>query len=88
MVSIGDANATCRHARALAGSLRRAGLDAVYVGHETSARRIAASATGAGADAIELCVASPAAMRVVRELLRELKALDRGDLNLVVHKVH
>lgn len=87
VVFVADTRTSDRGARALASSLRNAGVETLYLGRETSARRIAASAANTCADAIEVCVAGGGAVRLLLDLLRELKQLDRGDLPIVVHRV-
>jgi methylmalonyl-CoA mutase cobalamin-binding domain/chain len=75
-------------ARALAASLAKAGIQVSYIGREPCARRIATAAAQAGVDAIEVCVAGGGSVVLLRELLRELKEIDRGGVHIVVHRVH
>jgi methylmalonyl-CoA mutase cobalamin-binding subunit len=74
-------------ARALAASLGERGIDALYLGREESARRIAASAAETRADAVELCVCGSGASALLRDLLRELRRVNRREVSIVVHKV-
>jgi methylmalonyl-CoA mutase cobalamin-binding domain/chain len=87
VVLAGDGVGTDLGARALVRSLRHAGVEIVYLGREPSARRIAITATHAGAQAVEVCVLGGGAMRLLRDLLRELKRLDRGHVSVVVHRI-
>ena len=87
VVFVGETRASDGGARALAGALREGGVEVLYLGREASARRIATCATNAGADAVEVCVAGGGAVRLLRDLLRELRQLDRGGVSIVVHRV-
>jgi hypothetical protein len=44
-------------------------------------------AANVGAESIEVCVAGGGAVVLLRDLLRELKRLDRGGVSIVVHRV-
>jgi methylmalonyl-CoA mutase cobalamin-binding domain/chain len=87
VVFVGDDRVGDRGARALEGSLREVGIDSLYLGHQTDAAQIAACAHAAGADTLEICVAGGPAVRLLRELLQELRRLGRPDLSIVVHRV-
>ena len=77
-----------RAARALAESLADLGVEAIFLGREESARRIAAVAAAQRADAVELCVgAAGGKVLLLRELLRELIRIGRRDVSIVVHRV-
>jgi methylmalonyl-CoA mutase cobalamin-binding subunit len=67
--------------------LRSAGVETRYLGREPSARRIAASAAEARADAIEVCIAGGGAASLLRELLRELRRIDSRHISIVIHRV-
>ena len=87
VVFAGDPRVSDRGAQALASSLSRAGVEVVYLGREPCARRIAARASDARADAVEVCVAGGGAILLLRDVLRELKRLDRPGVSIVVHRV-
>lgn len=87
VVFVGEARVNDHGARALAESLRAAGVRTLYLGRERNALEIAASAVDARADAVEVCVAGGGAIVLLRELLSELKRLDRRDVSIVVHRV-
>jgi methylmalonyl-CoA mutase cobalamin-binding domain/chain len=87
MVFAGQPEASDRGAQALASSLHEAGVEILYLGREASARRIAACAADMCADAVEVCVAGGGAVVLLRDLLRELKRLDRRGVSIVVHRV-
>jgi methylmalonyl-CoA mutase cobalamin-binding subunit len=85
VVLVGDAALGERHAQALAASLAASGVETIQLGREHDARRIAALAAEHEADAIEVCVAGAQGVSLVHELLRELIALGRRDVRIVVH---
>jgi methylmalonyl-CoA mutase cobalamin-binding subunit len=85
IVLIGDAALGERHARALAGSLEASGVETIQLGREEDASRIAALAAEWEADAVELCVAGGRGVPLLHQLLRELIALGRRDVRIVVH---
>src|SRR5688500_5758177 len=87
VVFAGQTRASDRDALALASSLHEAGVEILYLGREVSARRIATCVVEASADAVEVCVAGGGAVLVLRDLLRELKRLDRRGVSIVVHRV-
>jgi methylmalonyl-CoA mutase cobalamin-binding domain/chain len=87
VVFVGERPVSDRGARALEGSLRAAGVDTRYLGHEASASRIAASAVDSDAQAVEVCVAGGGAVVLLRDLLRELRRLGRPEVNIVVRRV-
>lgn len=87
VVFAGETHASDRGAHALAGSLHEAGVEIVYLGREASAQRIATCAVDVCADAVEVCVAGGGAIVLLRDLLRELRRLDRGGVSIVVHRV-
>ena len=87
VVFAGNTRGSDRGARGLASSLHEAGVEILYLGREPSARRIATCAAEASADAVEVCVAGGGAVVLLRELLRELKRLDRHGVSIVVHRV-
>jgi methylmalonyl-CoA mutase cobalamin-binding domain/chain len=87
VVLVGNVRTSDRGARALAGTLRQAGFEIVYLGRQRSARRIAAAADEAGADAVEVCLAGGGGLVVLRDLLRELRRLGRREVGIVVHRV-
>jgi hypothetical protein len=74
-------------ARALARSLSKLGVETVYLGREDEPARLAAAIVRERADSVELWLEGGAAgVRVVRELLRHLVVLGRGDVSIVVHR--
>jgi methylmalonyl-CoA mutase cobalamin-binding subunit len=88
VVFVGDDRVSDDGAKALAGSLGKCGVVALYVGRINDASRIAAAAQGAGADAVEVCVAGPSAgVHLLCELLRELRRIGRGGVGVVVHRI-
>jgi methylmalonyl-CoA mutase cobalamin-binding domain/chain len=87
VVFVGDARGSDRGARALASSLEETGIEILYLGRATTARRIALSAAEAGAEAVEVCIARGGAVTLLRDLLRELKLVDRREISIVVHRV-
>lgn len=72
-------------ARALVASLGAIGIEAVYLGREESAQRIATAVAEENADAVELLLAAGGVL-LLRELLRELIRLGRRDVSIVVHR--
>jgi methylmalonyl-CoA mutase cobalamin-binding subunit len=86
-VFAGDGRTSDLGARALARSLGEAGIEILYLGREASARRIAASARDAHADAVAICLAGVGGIVLLRDLLRELRRLDRREVSIVVHRV-
>ena len=74
-------------ARTLAASLADAGVEVSYIGRETSARKIAAAAAELGADAVEVCVVGGRNVSLLRELLHELREIDRRGVSIVVHRI-
>jgi methylmalonyl-CoA mutase cobalamin-binding domain/chain len=87
VVFVGETRTSDGGAQAFARSLHDAGVEILYLGREASARRIAACAADACADAVEVCVAGGGAVVLLRDLLRELKRLDRRGVSIVVHRV-
>jgi methylmalonyl-CoA mutase cobalamin-binding domain/chain len=87
VVLAGDRPVGDRGARALAGSLRAAGVDTRYLGREANAHRIAASAVDSDAQAVEVCVSGGGAVPLLRELLREFRRLGRPEVSIVVRRV-
>lgn len=87
VVFAGETHASDRGAQALARSLHEAGVEILYLGREASARRIATCAADVSADAVGVCVAGGGAVVLLRDLLRELKRLDRRGVSIVVHRV-
>jgi methylmalonyl-CoA mutase cobalamin-binding subunit len=85
IVLVGDAALGERHAQALAVSLAASGVETIQLGRERDAGRIAALAAEHEADAIELCVAGTRGVPLLHQLLRELIALGRRDVRIVVH---
>jgi methylmalonyl-CoA mutase cobalamin-binding subunit len=84
---VGDGRASDQEARALAASLGEAGIEIRYLGAETSVRRIAASVVEIRADAVEVCLAGRGGLALLRDLLRELRRVDRHEVSLVVRRV-
>jgi methylmalonyl-CoA mutase cobalamin-binding domain/chain len=74
-------------ARALAGALGDIGVEAVYLGRQSSARRIAAMALDCDAQAIEVCLSGGGGVLLLRQLLRELAEVGRRNVGIVVHRV-
>jgi methylmalonyl-CoA mutase cobalamin-binding domain/chain len=87
VVVAGQTRTSDRGAQALASSLHEAGVEVLYLGREQSARRIATCAADSCADAVEVCVVGGGAVALLRDLLRELKRLDRRGISIVVHRV-
>lgn len=84
----GDARTTQRAARALAESLDRLGVVTIFLGNEENPDRIAAVAAEEQADSVELCFAGGGGgVLLLRALLRELTAIGRRDVSIVVHRV-
>jgi methylmalonyl-CoA mutase cobalamin-binding domain/chain len=88
VVFAGESPRSDMGAQALASSLSEVGVEVIYLGFETDARRIATSAADTGADAIEVCVAGRGAILLIRELLRELHRLGRCGVHIVVRRVN
>jgi methylmalonyl-CoA mutase cobalamin-binding subunit len=80
--SVGDAAIT-----RLTATLAELGIEAMYLGREPNARRIAAAAVDRCADAVELCLCGNGGVVILRDLLRELIELGRRDVSIVVHRV-
>jgi methylmalonyl-CoA mutase cobalamin-binding subunit len=76
-----------RPARALASSLRDFGIDAVYLGRESSVIRIAAAVAAASADSVELCLDGGGGITLLRELLAALTEIGRRGVSIVVHRI-
>ena len=87
IVWAGDACTSDGAVQGVTDSLHDAGVNTLYLGCEASARRIAAAVVEACADAAEVCVAGGGAILLLRDLLRELKRLDRREVSVVVHRV-
>ena len=87
VVVAGDKRTNDEGARTLARSLGEAGIEVFYLGRERNARRIARLAAAERAGAVEVCVADGGAAGLLRELLKELKELNRADIRIVVHRV-
>jgi methylmalonyl-CoA mutase cobalamin-binding subunit len=85
VVLVGNAPLGERHAQALAASLEAGGVETIQLGREHDARRLAALAVEHEADAIEVCVAGARGVPLLHQLLRELIALGRRDVRIVVH---
>lgn len=88
VVVVGNGGGSDLGAQALVKTLGEAGIEVLYLGREGSASRIAALATEARADAVEVCLAGEGGVLVLRDLLRELVRLDRREVTIVVHRVH
>jgi hypothetical protein len=74
-------------ARALERSLWSLGIETVYLGRADEPIGLAEAIVREGADSIELWLESGAAgVCIVRELLRHLVELGRGDVSIVVHR--
>jgi methylmalonyl-CoA mutase cobalamin-binding subunit len=73
-------------ARLLAEKLQRLGIETCCLGREGDARRIARVAAEERADSIELCLAG-GGVQLLRELLRELTAIGRPEVAIVVHRI-
>jgi methylmalonyl-CoA mutase cobalamin-binding domain/chain len=86
VVLAGSPNAPEQAAHVLTDLLRTMGIDTCYLGRESSPRRIAAAVVEEQADAVELCLAGGAGVRLLRELLHELTSRDRRDVSIVVHR--
>lgn len=67
--------------------LRQFGIRTKFLGREEDPRRIAEAASAEEVDTVELCLVGPGGIPMVRDLLRELIALDRRDVTIVVHRV-
>jgi len=87
VVLAGDGRMSDQGARALIRSLESAGINTLYLGREADAVQIAAAAANADADAVEVCVAGCGAVVLLRQLLHELKRLERREVSIVVHRV-
>ena len=87
VVSVGEGRTDDRATRALVESLNEAGVETLYLGREQDAHRIAASLVESHSDAVEVCLTGGSSMAVLRELLRELIRLGRGEASIVVHRV-
>ena len=73
--------------RALAESLSQLDVETIYLGRESRAQRIASVVAHERADAIELCLAGAGGVPLLRELLRELIAIGRRDVSIVIHRI-
>jgi CTP:molybdopterin cytidylyltransferase MocA len=87
VVLVGDQPTVGQSIFRLLDALDELGVATTYLGREHDGARIAATAAGLGADTVEVCIAGCGGVRVLRELLRELIALDRGNVSIVVHRV-
>lgn len=76
-----------RGAVALSAELNATGFEALYVGEEQSAHRIAEIAAAENADAIELCLGTHGGVRILRDLVRELDRLSRRQVSVVIHRI-
>jgi methylmalonyl-CoA mutase cobalamin-binding subunit len=87
VVFAGSATASDQPARALERSLVELGVHATYVGREHDACRIVEAVVTESADAVELCLAGgTSGVPLLRELLRNLIAIGRRDVSIVVHR--
>jgi methylmalonyl-CoA mutase cobalamin-binding subunit len=88
VVFAGGAAASDQPARALERSLRRLGIEAIYVGRADPGR-IAELVVERGADAVEVCLATGGGgVLLLRNLLRELTQIGRREVSIVVHRAH
>jgi methylmalonyl-CoA mutase cobalamin-binding subunit len=87
VVLAGSGRTNARCAEALAQSLDQLGVETVYLGREVDAARIAAAVAAERVDAVELCLAGGGGVWLLRDLLRELIAIGRRDVSIVVHRV-
>jgi methylmalonyl-CoA mutase cobalamin-binding domain/chain len=87
VVLAGGTGRTDRGAQALAESLTKMGVEAVYLGREDSARRIADAVAEQRADAVELVLGGAGGVALLRQLLRELIEVGRRDASIVVHRL-
>jgi methylmalonyl-CoA mutase cobalamin-binding subunit len=87
-VTVGGGTAGDGFALALTRALDKFGVETRYLGSERDAAQIAAAVADTGSDAVELCLAGDrGGVLVIRALLRELSALGRRDVSIVVHRV-
>jgi methylmalonyl-CoA mutase cobalamin-binding domain/chain len=86
IVLTGDGGATEPPARALAGALNQAGVEAHYLGRQDDPRRIAAAVVEANADAVELCLGPRGGVSLLRQLLVALTEVGRRDVSIVIHR--
>jgi methylmalonyl-CoA mutase cobalamin-binding subunit len=75
-----------REARRLIGALGALGIEVTYLGADVDACDIALAAAEQGADAIEVCMTGSGGVILLRDLLRELIAIGRRDVSIVVHR--
>ena len=76
-----------RVAGALAASLGEIGVETTFLGMQADAQRIAETVVLERADAVELCLGRTGGVLLLRELLRELIAVGRRDVSIVVHRI-
>jgi methylmalonyl-CoA mutase cobalamin-binding subunit len=74
-------------AHAVGESLREVGIQTCFLGNEDDPRRIAAAIVDERADAVELCLGGACGVLLLRGLFRELAALGRSEVSIVVHRV-
>lgn len=87
VVLAGEGSASESDGRALVNSIAAFGVQTHYLGNESNASRIVAAVTRHQADAIDLCVAQPGCVLLLRQLLRELMDAGRRDVSIVVHRI-
>jgi hypothetical protein len=87
VVLAGDGRTGVRTTEALVRSLTEVGFETINLGREESAPRIAAIAATEQADTVELCLARPGGVLLLRALLRELIDVGRRDVSIVVHRI-
>jgi methylmalonyl-CoA mutase cobalamin-binding domain/chain len=86
VVAVGDGPTSERSAKGIAESLDQLGVEAIYLGTEQDAPRIAAIAAAERADAVEVCLTGTGGVIFLRQLLRELIEIGRRDVSIVVHR--
>jgi methylmalonyl-CoA mutase cobalamin-binding subunit len=87
VVLAGTARVCDSDVQTLISSLRELGIDATCLQDWHSVSRIAAAVADAQADTLELCVKGNSGVLLIRELLRELIAIGRRDVSVIVHRV-
>jgi methylmalonyl-CoA mutase cobalamin-binding subunit len=88
IVRTGEGSEGARSAEQLAIRLSTVGIESIHFDAEQDPLEIAAAAVREQADSIELCLPTDGrAVPLLRDLLRELIALGRRDVSIVMHRV-
>jgi hypothetical protein len=88
VVLVGGAGPADNGVLSLLETLAALDVETLNLGREDSAKRIAAAVSKVQADAVEVCVGAEARTAgLLLELLRELIAVGRRDVSIVVHRL-